>query len=311
VLAECRERAAGHPDIHVVELAPTANIEINALQRASSVILQKSLREGFGLTVSEALWKGKPVIAGAVGGIPLQITHRYSGILTHTIDGTAYWIKQLLNAPTSRSAWERTAASTCAQNFLLTRHLRDYMLLFLYLSHLGESLIRSMRGENGVGEGNGRGGLPLAFDSAAARGAGEFVRSVRGLHRRRKREIRAGPRADSPHAAYEGRERSVRTPQRRAPRPNRSERGVPAPRSPSPTPFSPSVERDQAFAEVAQVEEEEHVVAEVARQEEVLAHVLAAVLSQALREVGGVQELLDPVCGCRRSCGQDARVAGA
>ena len=141
VLAECRERAAGHPDIHVVELPPTANIEINALQRASTVILQKSLREGFGLTVSEALWKGKPVIAGAVGGIPLQITHRYSGILTHTIDGTAYWIKQLLNAPDFAQRLGENGREHVRQNFLLTRHLRDYLLLFLYLDHLGESLI--------------------------------------------------------------------------------------------------------------------------------------------------------------------------
>jgi trehalose synthase len=141
VLTECRERAAGDPDIHVVELPPTANIEINALQRASTVILQKSLREGFGLTVSEALWKGKPVIAGAVGGIPLQITHRYSGILTHTIDGTAYWIKQLLNAPDFAQRLGENGREHVRQNFLLTRHLRDYMLLFLYLDHLGESLI--------------------------------------------------------------------------------------------------------------------------------------------------------------------------
>ena len=57
VLAECRERAGSDPDVHVVELPPTANLEINALQRASTVIVQKSLREGFGLTVAEALWK--------------------------------------------------------------------------------------------------------------------------------------------------------------------------------------------------------------------------------------------------------------
>ena len=141
VLAECRDRAAGHADIHVVELPPTANVEINALQRASTVILQKSLREGFGLTVSEALWKGKPVIAGAVGGIPLQITHRYSGILTHTIDGTAYWIKQLLNAPEFARRLGENGREHVRHNFLLTRHLRDYMLLSLYLDHLGESLI--------------------------------------------------------------------------------------------------------------------------------------------------------------------------
>jgi trehalose synthase len=141
VLAECRERAAGDPDIHVVELPPTANVEINAIQRASTVILQKSLREGFGLTVSEALWKGKPVIAGAVGGIPLQITHRYSGILTHTVEGTAYWLKQLLNAPEFAQRLGANGREHVRQNFLLTRHLRDYMLIFLSLDHPGENLI--------------------------------------------------------------------------------------------------------------------------------------------------------------------------
>jgi trehalose synthase len=142
VLAECRERAGRDPDIHIVELPPTANVEINAIQRASTVVLQKSLREGFGLTVSEALWKGKPVIAGAVGGIPLQITHRYSGILTHTVEGTAYWIKQLLNAPEFARRLGENGREHVRQHFLLTRHLRDYMLLFLYLDHLGESVIQ-------------------------------------------------------------------------------------------------------------------------------------------------------------------------
>jgi trehalose synthase len=141
VVAECRERAGTDPDIHVVELPPTANVEINAIQRASSVILQKSLREGFGLTVSEALWKGKPVIAGAVGGIPLQVTHRYSGILTHTVEGTAYWLKQLLNAPEFAQRLGANGREHVRQNFLLTRHLRDYMLIFLSLDHPGENLI--------------------------------------------------------------------------------------------------------------------------------------------------------------------------
>ncbi len=142
MLAECRDRAAADRDIHVVALPPTANLEINALQRASAVILQKSLREGFGLTVTEALWKGKPVIAGAVGGIPLQITHRYSGILTHTVEGTAYWIKQLLNTPEFARRLGENGREHVRQNFLLTRHLRDYLLLFLYLGRAGESVIR-------------------------------------------------------------------------------------------------------------------------------------------------------------------------
>lgn len=141
VLAECRERAADDPDVHVVELPPTANLEINALQRASTVIVQKSLREGFGLTVCEALWKCKPVIAGAVGGIPLQITHKYSGILTHTIEGTAYWIKQLLNAPEFARRLGTTGHERVRNQFLVTRHLRDYLLVFLALDHPGESLV--------------------------------------------------------------------------------------------------------------------------------------------------------------------------
>jgi trehalose synthase len=141
VLAECRDRAAGDPDVHIVELPPTANLEINALQRASTVILQKSLREGFGLTVAEALWKAKPVVAGAVGGIPLQITHKYSGILTHTVEGAAYWIKQLLNAPDFARRLGENGREHVRWNFLLTRHLRDYLLLFLSLDHPGESLI--------------------------------------------------------------------------------------------------------------------------------------------------------------------------
>lgn len=142
VLAEVHEAANGDPDIHVLELPPTANVEINALQRASTIVLQKSIKEGFGLTVSEALWKGKPVIAGAVGGIPLQIAHRYSGILTHTIEGTAFWIKQLLNAPDYAKRLGANGREHVRTNFLLTRHLRDYLLLFLFLEHREERVVR-------------------------------------------------------------------------------------------------------------------------------------------------------------------------
>lgn len=141
VLAECHDRAAGDPDIHVVELPPTSNLEINAIQRASTVIVQKSLREGFGLTVSEALWKGRPVIAGAVGGIPSQVSHKYSGILTHTVEGTAYWIKQLLNEPEFAKRLGANGREHVRWNFLLTRHLRDYMLLFLSRDYPGRSLV--------------------------------------------------------------------------------------------------------------------------------------------------------------------------
>jgi len=141
VLAEVRERVAGADDVLVLELPPTSHVEINAIQRASTVVLQKSLKEGFGLTVSEALWKCKPVIAGAVGGIPLQITHRHTGILTHSVEGTAYWIKQLINEPDYARRLGENGREHVREHFLLTRHLRDYLLLFLSLNYSGEDFI--------------------------------------------------------------------------------------------------------------------------------------------------------------------------
>ncbi len=141
VLNAVREAADGDPDIHILDLPPTAHLEVNALQRAATIVLQKSLKEGFGLTVSEALWKGKPVIAGAVGGIPLQITHRYSGILTHTVEGTAFWIKQLLNSPDYARRLGENGREHVRMNFLLTRHVREYLLLFLFLEHQRERVI--------------------------------------------------------------------------------------------------------------------------------------------------------------------------
>ena len=141
VLQEVRKKAEGDLDIHILSLPPTSHVEINALQRASTVILQKSLKEGFGLTVSEALWKGKPVIASAVGGIPLQITHKYSGILTHSIEGTAHWLKQLLQNPDYAKKLGENGKEQVRNNFLLTRHLKEYLLLFLSLEHPNETLI--------------------------------------------------------------------------------------------------------------------------------------------------------------------------
>ncbi len=135
VLSEVQERVAGYPDIHVLQLETPADIEVNALQRASTIILQKSLKEGFGLTVSEAMWKEKPVIASAVGGITFQITHDYNGLLTRTIEGTAYSIKELLCNPGYAKRLGRNAKEFAKQNLLMTRHMRDYLLLFLSLYH--------------------------------------------------------------------------------------------------------------------------------------------------------------------------------
>jgi len=134
VLEEVREKAAKCKDIHVL-LLPQNDIEVNALQRASTVIVQKSLKEGFGLTVSEALWKGKPVVASHVGGIPLQIKHKYSGLLCYSIEGAAFAIKQLLNSPEYARKLGANGREHIKNNFLLTRHLKEYMLLFLSLYH--------------------------------------------------------------------------------------------------------------------------------------------------------------------------------
>lgn len=133
VLNLVREQVQRDPEIHLLMLPPESHLEINALQRASTVIVQKSLREGFGLTVAEALWKGKPVVASAVGGIPLQVKHRYSGLLVHSVEGAALAIKQCLRYPEFAKQLGENGREHIRQNFLLTRHLRDYLLMFLTL----------------------------------------------------------------------------------------------------------------------------------------------------------------------------------
>jgi trehalose synthase len=130
-LAAVQERAGGDPDIHIVQISSTDHLRINALQRASTLILQKSIREGFGLSVTEALWKGKPVIASATGGIPLQITHDYCGALTHSIEGTAYWIRQMIQDPHYARKLGENGRQRVLNRFLITRHLKDYLLILL------------------------------------------------------------------------------------------------------------------------------------------------------------------------------------
>ena len=138
IMQQVKEEADKDKDIFVLFLPPSSDIEINALQRGSTVVLQKSLKEGFGLTVAEALWKAKPTIAGAVGGIPLQIAHKYSGILTHSVEGTAYWIKQLVNEPEYARRLGVNGREHIKNNFLITRHIKDYLLLFVSMYHPGD-----------------------------------------------------------------------------------------------------------------------------------------------------------------------------
>jgi trehalose synthase len=141
VLDEVRNEAAGDSDIHILLLPPTSSLEINALQTASTIVLQKSIREGFGLTVAEALWKRKPVIGSAVGGIPTQIIPNLTGVLVHSIEGAAYQIRYLLSYPDVAKRMGDYGHEFVKEKFLITESLRRYLLLFHVLFHPGERII--------------------------------------------------------------------------------------------------------------------------------------------------------------------------
>jgi len=135
VLREVMDRAGGDSDLKILLLPPDSHRAINALQRSAIVVLQKSLREGFGLTVTEALWKGKPVIGGACGGITLQVHDYHTGFLVHSPAGAAYRIRYLLKYPEKRQRMARVGHEFVREHFLLTRHLRDYLTMLLCLDH--------------------------------------------------------------------------------------------------------------------------------------------------------------------------------
>ncbi|MFZ0389890.1 MAG: glycosyltransferase [Calditrichia bacterium] len=135
VLNEVRAAAANDPDIHVLLLPGTAHRTINALQSASDIILQKSLREGFGLTVTEALWKQKPVIGGDTGGIRMQVINHHTGFLVNTPEGAALRIRYLLQNRDKLQEMGQKAREFVLENFLITRHLREYLTLIYARLH--------------------------------------------------------------------------------------------------------------------------------------------------------------------------------
>lgn len=141
VLKEVKDYAADDPDIHILLLPPFSDKDINALQRAATVVLQKSLKEGFGLTVSEAMWKGKPVIGGATGGIPLQIVHGVTGFLVHSVEGAAFRIRQFLNNPEMAKRTGEKGREYVRNNFLITRQIRDYLSVWYAMENKGKSVI--------------------------------------------------------------------------------------------------------------------------------------------------------------------------
>ena len=135
ILNEVKEASNGAPNIHVLLLPADANRTINALQRASDIILQKSIREGFGLTVSEGMWKGKPVIGGDTGGIRLQVINHYTGFLVRTPEGAALRTRYLLHRRDKLEDMGMRAKRFVRENFLITRHLREYLTLMVGLTN--------------------------------------------------------------------------------------------------------------------------------------------------------------------------------
>ena len=133
VLQEVQEAAGDDPDIIILNLPPWSALEINALQQVSTIVIQKSLREGFGLTVAEALWKKKQVIASAVGGIPVQVIHKLTGVLVHSVEGTAYQMRYLLTHPEFAGQLGRNGHEHVKENFLMTSNVRRFLLLMQLL----------------------------------------------------------------------------------------------------------------------------------------------------------------------------------
>lgn len=131
ILARVQEAAEGERDIKVLLLPSESHHEINALQRASDIIVQKSVREGFGLTVTEAMWKGKPVIGGAVGGITLQIRDFNTGFLVNSPEGCALRIRYLLHHPELARRMGKIAKEFVRGHFLMVRNVRDYLTLMI------------------------------------------------------------------------------------------------------------------------------------------------------------------------------------
>ena len=133
-LAELREAADHDEDIVILELPPDARLQINALQRAATIVVQKSVREGFGLGAAEAMWKGKPVVGGFAGGLPQQIVYDVTGYTVHSVEGAAFRIRHLLNNPELIARMGAAGREHVRRSFLITRHLTDYMALLIHLT---------------------------------------------------------------------------------------------------------------------------------------------------------------------------------
>lgn len=122
--------AHNEKDIHILTNRDgVGNLEVNAFQRAFSVALQLSIREGFGIAVTEALWKGTPVVATDVGGIPLQVIDGVTGYIVNNIEEAASKVIKLLKRPWLAKMLGINGREHVRKNFLITRLLKDYLVI--------------------------------------------------------------------------------------------------------------------------------------------------------------------------------------
>jgi len=150
VLLQVKAAANHDPDIHILLLPADAHRTINALQRLADIVVQKSVKEGFGLTVTEGMWKAKPVIGGNTGGIRLQVVNHHTGFLVSTPEGAALRIRYLLKHQRKLEEMGRKARQFVLENFLLTRHLREYLTLMAAIMHKQKERIELQVDQNGV-----------------------------------------------------------------------------------------------------------------------------------------------------------------
>lgn len=133
-LGEVQEAASRDPDLLVIVLPPDPQVELNALERAASIVVHKPTETDFALDVAAAMWKGKPIIGSPAGGIPFQVSQGATGYVVETVEGAAFRIRHLLNNPELIGRMGAAGREHVRRNFLLTRHLASYLALLAHLT---------------------------------------------------------------------------------------------------------------------------------------------------------------------------------
>ncbi len=133
-LGDVQEAASHDPDISVIVLPPDPQVELNALERAATIAVQKPLKADFTIEVATAMWKGKPVIGTIAGGIPFQMVVNVTGYTVETVEGAAFRIRQLLSNPELIGRMGAAGREHVRRNFLVTRHLSDYLALLAHMT---------------------------------------------------------------------------------------------------------------------------------------------------------------------------------